>query len=103
MPLRVLREIRDLKIAVEVGFVVGTIPQMIPTGSAIVIVPRLSSSSRTPHVFSSLYLFTSLMEEVQIVAVMLAVFVLAKSRLGNLLIPSIFAIALVMCIGLGKA
>jgi benzoate membrane transport protein len=47
-------------------------------------------------------LFTSLMEEVQIVTVMLAVFVLAKSRLGNLLIPSIFAIALVMCIGLGK-
>ncbi len=56
MPLRVLREIRDLKIAVEVGFVVGTIPQMIPTGSAIVIVPRLSSSSKMPHVFSSLYL-----------------------------------------------
>ena len=49
-------QIRDLKIAVEVGFVVGTIPQMIPTGSAIVIVPRLSSSSKMPHVFSSLYL-----------------------------------------------
>ncbi|CAH7148904.1 putative transport protein YdcO [Vibrio chagasii] len=47
-------------------------------------------------------LFTSLMEEVQIVAVMLAVFILAKSRLGNLLIPSIFVIALVMCVGFGK-
>ncbi|OMO28745.1 benzoate/H(+) symporter BenE family transporter [Vibrio lentus] len=47
-------------------------------------------------------LFTSLMEEVQIVAVMLAVFILAKARLGNLLIPSIFVIALVMCIGFGK-
>ncbi|MFS1463109.1 hypothetical protein BCT35_20485 [Vibrio lentus] len=47
-------------------------------------------------------LFTSLMEEVQIVAVMLAVFILAKARLGNLLIPSIFVIALVMCVGFGK-
>ncbi|WP_213882473.1 benzoate/H(+) symporter BenE family transporter [Vibrio crassostreae] len=47
-------------------------------------------------------LFTSLMEEVQIVAVMLAVFILAKARLGNLLIPSIFIIALVMCVGFGK-
>ncbi|MEZ9999728.1 benzoate/H(+) symporter BenE family transporter [Vibrio lentus] len=47
-------------------------------------------------------LFTSLMEEVQIVAVMLAVFILAKARLGNLLIPSIFVIALMMCVGFGK-
>ncbi|PKF81478.1 hypothetical protein CW749_02225 [Vibrio sp. vnigr-6D03] len=47
-------------------------------------------------------LFTSLMEEIHIVAVMLAVFILAKVRLGNLLIPSIFIIALVMCVGLGK-
>lgn len=47
-------------------------------------------------------LFTSLMEEVHIVAAMLAVFILAKVRLGNLLIPSIFIIALVMCVGLGK-
>ncbi|CSC40033.1 Uncharacterised protein [Vibrio cholerae] len=39
IPLRVFREISDLKIAVEVGLVVGTIPQMMPTGSAIVIVP----------------------------------------------------------------
>ncbi|MEZ8729362.1 benzoate/H(+) symporter BenE family transporter [Vibrio splendidus] len=47
-------------------------------------------------------LFMSLMEEVQVVAVMLAVFILAKARLGNLLIPSIFIIALVMCVGFGK-
>ncbi|MFA0225626.1 benzoate/H(+) symporter BenE family transporter [Vibrio splendidus] len=47
-------------------------------------------------------LFTSLMEDVQVVAVMLAVFILAKARLGNLLIPSIFIIALVMCVGFGK-
>ncbi|PMJ63731.1 benzoate/H(+) symporter BenE family transporter [Vibrio splendidus] len=47
-------------------------------------------------------LFTSLMEEAQVVAVMLAVFILAKARLGNLLIPSIFIIALVMCVGFGK-
>ncbi|NOH94186.1 benzoate/H(+) symporter BenE family transporter [Vibrio sp. AIC-3] len=47
-------------------------------------------------------LFTSLMEEAQVVTVMLAVFILAKARLGNLLIPSIFIIALVMCVGFGK-
>ncbi|WP_061038071.1 benzoate/H(+) symporter BenE family transporter [Vibrio coralliirubri] len=47
-------------------------------------------------------LFTSLMVEAQVVAVMLAVFILAKARLGNLLIPSIFIIALVMCVGFGK-
>ncbi|OQQ02354.1 hypothetical protein BK411_22150 [Vibrio splendidus] len=47
-------------------------------------------------------LFTSLMAEAQVVAVMLAVFILAKARLGNLLIPSIFIIALVMCVGFGK-
>ncbi|MNP08260.1 hypothetical protein D3C76_1003200 [compost metagenome] len=52
--LRVFRLIRDLKIAVEVGFVVGTIPQMIPIGSAMVMVPKVSSSDRTPQVFSSL-------------------------------------------------
>ncbi|MFM2586933.1 benzoate/H(+) symporter BenE family transporter [Vibrio sp. TBV020] len=47
-------------------------------------------------------LFTSLMEELLIVAVMLALFILAKVRLGNLLIPCIFLTALVMCIGMGK-
>lgn len=54
MALRVFRLISDLKIAVEVGLVVGTIPQIIPIGSAIVMVPKVSSSDRTPQVFSSL-------------------------------------------------
>lgn len=40
MALRVFRLISDLKIAVEVGLVVGTIPQIIPIGSAIVMVPK---------------------------------------------------------------
>ncbi|MDK9736373.1 benzoate/H(+) symporter BenE family transporter [Vibrio sp. D404a] len=47
-------------------------------------------------------LFTSLMDEVEIVVVMLGMFILARTWLGNLLIPSIFAVALTMCIGLGK-
>ncbi len=51
MALRVFRLISDLKIAVEVGLVVGTIPQIIPIGSAIVMVPKVSSSDRTPQVF----------------------------------------------------
>lgn len=33
--LQVFNEINDLKIAVDVGFVVGVIPQTTPTGSAI--------------------------------------------------------------------
>lgn len=44
MALRVFRLISDLKIAVEVGLVVGTMPQIIPMGSAIVMVPKVSSS-----------------------------------------------------------
>jgi len=47
-------------------------------------------------------LFTSLRQELLIVVVMLALFIFAKARLGNLLIPSIFLIALVMCTGMGK-
>ena len=35
IPLRVLRASKALKIAVEVGLVVGTIPANMPTGSAI--------------------------------------------------------------------
>ena len=54
MALRVFRLMSDLKMAVEVGLVVGTIPQMMPIGSAIVMVPNVSSSDRTPQVFSSL-------------------------------------------------
>ena len=56
IPLRVLRLIRVLKIAVEVGFVVGMIPQIMPTGSAMVMVPASSSCSRMPQVLRSLYL-----------------------------------------------
>lgn len=51
MALRVFRLISDLKIAVEVGLVVGTIPQMIPIGSAMVMVPKVWSSASTPQVF----------------------------------------------------
>lgn len=51
MALRVFRLMSDLKMAVEVGLVVGTIPQMMPIGSAIVMVPKVSSSDRTPQVF----------------------------------------------------
>ena len=39
MPLRVLRASRVLKIAVEVGFVVGMIAQIRPRGSAILRMP----------------------------------------------------------------
>jgi hypothetical protein len=53
-PLRVLRLISALKIAVEVGFVVGTMAQISPSGSAIVSVPASRSSSTTPQVFSFL-------------------------------------------------
>jgi hypothetical protein len=49
--LRVFRLISDLKIAVEVGLVVGTIPQIMPIGSAMVIVPKVSSSENTAGLF----------------------------------------------------
>lgn len=47
-------------------------------------------------------LFSSLMTEVEIVLVMLTMFILARSWLGNLLIPTTFAVALGMCIVMGK-
>ncbi|MDD1793446.1 benzoate/H(+) symporter BenE family transporter [Enterovibrio sp. ZSDZ42] len=47
-------------------------------------------------------LFTSLVEEGQVVFVMLAVFIVARIWLGNLLIPIIFIVALGMCIGMEK-
>ena len=56
IPFRVLRLINALNIAVDVGFVVGTMPQIIPTGSAIVMVPNVGSSLMIPQVLSSLYL-----------------------------------------------
>ena len=39
IPFLVLREIRVLKIAVDVGFVVGITAQITPSGSAIRFVP----------------------------------------------------------------
>ena len=54
IPLRVLRLINALKIAVDVGLVVGTMPQIRPIGSAMVMVPNVSSVANTPQVFSSL-------------------------------------------------
>lgn len=54
MALRVFRLISDLKIAVEVGLVVGTIPQIIPIGSAIVMVPKCRLQTEH-HRFFHLY------------------------------------------------
>ena len=52
----VLRAINDLKIAVDVGLVVGTIPARTPRGSATIFVPFVISSLITPHVLVSLCL-----------------------------------------------
>jgi len=54
MPLRVLRQMRDLKMVVEVGFVVGMMPHTTPTGSARVRMPAAGSELSTPQVRSSL-------------------------------------------------
>ena len=40
----VLRQMSDLKITVEVGFVTGVIPAMTPIGSAISVIPVTESS-----------------------------------------------------------
>ncbi len=55
IPLRVFKEINVLKIAVEVGFVVGITAATTPIGSAIFFTPKAESSSTTPQVFVSLY------------------------------------------------
>ena len=52
IPLRVFNEIKALKIAVDVGFVVGTIPAITPTGSAIFVKPCSESEQITPQFFS---------------------------------------------------
>ena len=44
-----------LKIAVEVGLVVGITAAITPTGSAIFLIPNSLSSSITPQVFVFLY------------------------------------------------
>ena len=51
----VFKEINVLKIAVDVGFVVGITAATRPIGSAIFLIPNALSSSITPHVCSSLY------------------------------------------------
>ena len=48
----VFKQINDLKITVEVGLVVGTIPHTTPTGSAISVIPKSGSSLIIPTVCS---------------------------------------------------
>ena len=50
MPFLVLSEISVLKIAVEVGFVVGITAATRPIGSATFLIPYSLSSSKTPQV-----------------------------------------------------
>ena len=50
----VFKEISVLKIAVDVGFVVGITAATSPIGSAIFLIPYAGSSSITPQVFVSL-------------------------------------------------
>ena len=54
MPLRVFSARRVLKIAVEVGLVVGITAAITPMGSAILRIPKALSSSMTPQVLVSL-------------------------------------------------
>ena len=54
IPFLVFKEIIVLKIAVDVGFVVGITAATTPIGSAIFLIPKALSSSITPHVFVSL-------------------------------------------------
>ena len=56
IPFLVFKQISVLKIAVDVGFVVGITAATRPSGSAIVLVPKAGSSSTTPQVFVFLYL-----------------------------------------------
>ena len=56
IPLRVFKASRHLKIAVEVGLVVGITAAITPMGSAIRFVPRALFSSITPQVLAFLYL-----------------------------------------------
>jgi hypothetical protein len=55
MPLRVFKASSPLKIAVDVGLVVGITAASTPKGSAMVCVPPALSSAITPQVFVSLY------------------------------------------------
>ena len=51
MGFLVFKEIRLLKIAVEVGLVTGVKPAITPTGSATSVMPVTGSSLMTPTVF----------------------------------------------------
>ena len=51
----VFKQISVLKIAVDVGFVVGITAATSPIGSAIFLIPYALSSSITPQVFVFLY------------------------------------------------
>ena len=55
MAFLVFKQINVLKIAVDVGLVVGITAATRPIGSAIFLIPNAPSSSTTPHVFVSLY------------------------------------------------
>ena len=55
MPFLVFKQMSALKIAVEVGFVVGMTAPMMPIGSAILRIPKAGSYSISPQVFVSLY------------------------------------------------
>src|SRR5574344_2320221 len=55
----VLRQMRDLNMTVDVGFVTGVIPAMTPIGSAISVIPVTGSSEITPTVFRCLILLTT--------------------------------------------
>ena len=52
--LRVLRQMRHLKMAVDVGLVVGMTAATMPMGSATLVNPPASSRSMTPQVRVSL-------------------------------------------------
>mgnify|MGYP000140465512 CR=1 FL=1 len=46
----VFKAIKHLNIAVDVGFVVGTMADITPIGSATLVIPLVLSSSKTPQV-----------------------------------------------------
>ena len=56
MAFLVLRQIRHLKMAVDVGLVVGMTAATTPMGSARYLTPKALSSSMTSQVFMFLYL-----------------------------------------------
>ena len=56
MAFRVLRQISDLKMAVEVGLVVGTMPAKTPSGAATILMPLALSELITPQVLTPLCL-----------------------------------------------